>query len=146
MGWQWVVFSSSLMSWRAALSCAASDAAAMHLTDRPLPAALAFCDHTHNQTHKSDSQSEYSGSNPEPPPDPIATWEGAARRLTRRRAAEDEDEEGKKAELDGPARRADGEGRAGAAAAAARRSAMVVAGLVRVWLDRGPWDFGLCSK
>jgi len=72
----------------------------MHLTDRPVPAALAF-------------------------------WEGAARRLTWRRAGEDEDEEGKKAELDGPARRPDGEVRDGAAAArraaaAARRSAMVV--------------------
>jgi len=71
----------------------------MNLTDRPLPAALAF-------------------------------WEGAPRRLTWRRAGEGEDEEGKKAELDGPARWPDGEGRAGAAArrvaAAARRSAMVV--------------------
>jgi hypothetical protein len=66
MGWQCVVLRSSLMSSRAALSCAASDAAAMHLTDRPLPAALAFCDRTHSQTHRSATRT--SGlSNPEPP-------------------------------------------------------------------------------
>ena len=88
------------MSSRAAFSWAASDAAAMHLTDHHLPAAFTFW----------------------------ASREGASRRLKRRRTCEEEGKKAELdravARADGEGWERDG----AAARRAARRSAMVMVG------------------
>lgn len=56
MGWQYVLLRSSLMSSRAALSCAASDAAMHRTTRRPHPRPAAFCAHATPPTLRGQSE------------------------------------------------------------------------------------------